>query len=157
VTLVVAGEPFDFKVRSGDGSALVNVLEDRAPEAVRVRGWRKYRGSDLVSFAVTVAVLVVFVLGFLDHRPAGSTTAPDRLAPHVTAVSAGECLDPLGELTGCRARLASFAVARCSDVGAADRDAIASIAAQLPELKQVIRVAARQQLCLRPGPLKLTG
>ena len=41
VTLVVAGESFTFKVGRRDGSDLLNVLRDRAPEAVQVRGLHK--------------------------------------------------------------------------------------------------------------------
>jgi hypothetical protein len=74
-----------------------------------------------------------------------------------TRPNAGECLDALGQETACRSDLPLFAVARCSGVSATDRDTIAALTAQLPEIKEVIRVAARRQLCLSVGPFYRAG
>jgi len=81
-----------------------------------------------------------------------SGTTPHALAPTVTGVSVGECLAPLGQPTRCHSSVATFVVARCSDVSTADRATIASATAALPDLKQVIRVAARRHPCVRLGP-----
>ena len=146
VTLVVAGESFAFKVSSRDGSALVNVLRDRARDAVRVRGLRKYRALDIVTSTATVAVIVVVAVGFLHHHSVGSTTAP------LAALSAGECVAPFGQQTRCTSSDATFVVARCSDVSTVDRETVASAGAALPEIKQVTQVAARRRLCLTLAP-----
>jgi hypothetical protein len=97
---------------------------------------------------VTVALLVAVALGFLHHHSGGSTT----LARPLGAVSAGACIDPLGQQARCGSTDATFVLARCSDPGTLDRDTMAQVAAVVPELKQVIQVAARTQLCLKPGP-----
>ncbi|HYB31094.1 MAG TPA: hypothetical protein VEF89_31175 [Solirubrobacteraceae bacterium] len=43
-------------------------------------------------------------------------------------------------------------MARRSDVSTIDRETVASAGAALPEIKQVIQVAARQHLCLKLAP-----
>ena len=147
VTLVVAGESFTFKVGRRDGSDLLNVLRDRAPEAVQVRGLRKHRAPDIVTSGVTVAVLAVIALGILHHHSgSSSTTVP------LAVLSAGQCIAPLGQQTHCTSSDATFVVARCSDVSTIDRETVASAGAALPEIKQVIQVAARQHLCLKLAP-----
>jgi len=108
---------------------------------------RKYRAPDIVTSAVTVAVLAVIALGFLHHHSgSSSTTVP------LAVLSAGQCIAPLGQQTHCTSSDATFVVARCSDVSTIDRETVASAGAALPEIKQVIQVAARQHLCLKLAP-----
>jgi hypothetical protein len=155
VTLIVDGQSFTFKVRAVDGAALLKVLRDRAPEAMRVSGLRKHRALDVVMTATMIAVVAVVVLGFVHRGTAPSSTARDTVPALVGSgrdLSAGECLDPLGHPARCGSDIASYVIARCSDVTAADHDATAAVAAEVPELTQIIRLAARQRLCVKLGP-----
>lgn len=156
VTLIVGGQSFTFKMRSRDGVALLKVLGDRAPEAVRVSGLRKYRALDVVMTATKIAAAAVVVLGFVHHQTAASSashgTLPTLGAPSARELSAGECPDPLGRPTRCGSDLASYVIARCSDVTAADHDVTAAVAAEAPELTQVIRLAAGHRLCAKVEP-----
>jgi len=150
VTLHIAGDRLAFWFGKDDGEALMRTLRRRAPESGEERWWQRSSIGSAVGRVVIAAVLVIVAIGFVKAHLNGSS-ATSSAAPNVARqVFVGECLDGVGQRTGCRSADAVYQIARCSVI---NRDLTKAATGAGPEIGALARRVLAEGVCLDIQPL----